>query len=78
MERWLSSPVRWRPLEAMEIQDGLASGHYGLRLRIGINLGDLIVGMMATSLATGSTLLSGWRGSPIRAAATSIVENRKI
>jgi adenylate cyclase len=29
---------------AMEIQDGLASGHYGLRLRIGINLGDVIVG----------------------------------
>src|SRR5215475_3455383 len=29
---------------AMEIQDGLASGHYGLKLRIGINLGDLIVG----------------------------------
>jgi adenylate cyclase len=29
---------------AMEIQDGLASGHYGLALRIGINLGDVIVG----------------------------------
>ena len=29
---------------AMEIQDGLASGGYGLKLRIGINLGDVIVG----------------------------------
>src|SRR5262249_28566454 len=29
---------------AMEIQDGLASGHYGLRLRIGITLGAVIVG----------------------------------
>ena len=29
---------------AMEIQDGLASSSYGLKLRIGINLGDVIVG----------------------------------
>ena len=29
---------------AMEMQDGLASGSYGLTLRIGINLGDVIVG----------------------------------
>jgi len=29
---------------AMEIQDGLASSSCGLRLRIGINLGDIIVG----------------------------------
>jgi adenylate cyclase len=29
---------------AIEIQDGLASRDYGLKLRIGINLGDVIVG----------------------------------
>jgi adenylate cyclase len=29
---------------AVEIQDGLASGSYGFKLRIGINLGDVIVG----------------------------------
>ena len=29
---------------AIEIQDGLASGSSGLKLRIGINLGDVIVG----------------------------------
>src|SRR5262252_5055719 len=29
---------------AMEIQDGLASRSYGFKLRIGINLGDVIVG----------------------------------
>ena len=29
---------------AVEIQDGLASGNYGFKLRIGINLGDVIVG----------------------------------
>src|SRR5262245_61174040 len=29
---------------AVEIQDGLASGSHGFKLRIGINLGDVIVG----------------------------------
>jgi adenylate cyclase len=29
---------------AVEIQDGLASGNHGFKLRIGINLGDVIVG----------------------------------
>jgi class 3 adenylate cyclase len=53
---------------AVEIQDHLASGSGPLTLRVGLNLGDVIVGQDGDLTATGSTLLSGWRGSPIRAA----------
>jgi adenylate cyclase len=34
---------------AMEIQDGLASGHCGLRLRIGINLGGVLRSFATTA-----------------------------
>ena len=53
---------------ATERQDPLAEGSGPFKLRIGVNLGDVIVGRTATFTATGSTLRSGWRGSPIRAA----------
>jgi adenylate cyclase len=46
----------------------ISLGQQSLKLRIGLNLGDVIVGQDGDSTATGSTLLSGWRGSPIRAA----------
>ena len=37
---------------AVEIQDGLASGSHGFTLRIGINLGDVIVGTGGDLFAT--------------------------
>ena len=49
---------------AVEMQDHLASGGSPFRLR----LVTLSLGRTVNSTATGSTLRSGWRGSPIRAA----------
>ena len=49
---------------AVEIQESIASGRSSLRLRIGVNLGEVIIGADGELYGDG-TNISGWRGSPI-------------
>lgn len=53
---------------AVEIQEGLASGSRGFKLRIGINLGDLIVGTDGDLFGDGINIAVRLEGSPIPAA----------
>jgi adenylate cyclase len=53
---------------AVEIQDHLALGGSPLRLRIGLNLGDIIVGQDGDIFGDGINIAVRWRVSPIRAA----------
>ena len=53
---------------AVEIQDHLASGSSPLRLRVGLNLGDVIVGQDGELYGDGINIAVRLEGSPIRAA----------
>ena len=53
---------------AIEIQDHLAVGSSPLSYASGSTLATLSLGRTVNCTATGSTSLSGWKGSPIRAA----------
>ena len=53
---------------AVKIQESIASGRSSFSYALGSISERLSSGLTAIFLVMGSTLLSGWRGSPIRAA----------